>query len=168
MPAVALKRSLLAIATTASLLSCGRTDPFFIPGAGDGETDSGTEETSDTSSETTDSGTSEESTDDGNFIPDDESTDTGVDPKTCREMLECLFGCVAGFDPQCFQMCGEGADPGELQAGLALMGCIVGECVARDQCMIPDFAAEECIGCIGLGLFLPEPPGCEAEAMACE
>jgi hypothetical protein len=162
-------RSSVAIAVTLLLASCGRTDPFFIPGGGGEESEAGPSETTDSGTDSTESGVSEESTDDGgSFLPDEESSDDGVEPKSCRDMLECLFGCVAGFDPQCFQMCGEGADPGELQAGLALMGCIVGVCVETDQCMLPDFAAESCIGCIGLGLFLPEPPGCEAEAMACQ
>ncbi len=48
------------------------------------------------------------------------------------------------------------------------MGCLIGTCTEAGACSLVDLQAEECIGCIGLGLFLPQPPGCEAEAEACE
>lgn len=152
--------------------SCGRTDPFFVPGAGEEEDTAAEEEsTDDSNDESTDDG---ETTDDwgeedtGSFIPDDDTGDTGVEPLTCRDMLECILGCAAGLDPGCFTECGAGADPGELQAALGLMTCIIGTCVEKDQCSFQDLQSPNCIGCIGLGLFLPSPPGCEAEAEACQ
>lgn len=145
---------------------CGRTSLDFGDLDDTGETTVVTDESTDTGDET-DTGW-DESTDDGSFIPDDTDTDdTGVEPKSCRDMLECVFGCVANLDPSCFAMCGEGADPAELQAAVGLITCLGGICIENGECSIPDFAAESCIGCIGLGLFLPQPPGCEDAAAAC-
>lgn len=156
----------ISLGATVAAGGCGRTGLTFAADE-TGETTSA-EETTD-SGESTETGfDTGESTDDGSFIPDDTGeTDTGVEPKTCREMLECVLGCVVGLDPQCFAECGQGADPAELQAAIGLIGCLVPLCIDNGQCVIPDLASEECIGCIGLGLFLPEPPGCEDAAMAC-
>jgi hypothetical protein len=132
-------------------------------------TDSGTE--TGPSETDTDTDTSESTSDEGNFIPSDES-DTGEtsepEPKTCREMLDCVFMCLGELGLECLQTCGEGFDPAEAQKAGDLVLCLGQVCVEKEQCSLTDFAAEECIGCIGLGLFLPEPPGCEAEAMACQ
>jgi hypothetical protein len=167
-----LARDRLALALALALgVSCGRTAPW--PEAEEVGDHSSSVSSADTSTggpgeTTSESGSGSAESSDGSFIPGDSGTETGIDPKTCREMLECLLGCLAQQDPNCIAMCGEGADPGELQAAGALMACILGQCVQLGECQFPDFGAQECVGCIGLGLFLPEPPGCEAEAMACE
>lgn len=148
-------------------VACGRTEPWPNAAESEESTSTSTETGEDTTESETSDTASTDVTDDGTFIPEEE-TDTGIEPKTCRDMLECILGCVGDFDPACFAACGEGADPAEMGAALALMGCIVGTCVDLGQCSFQDFSAEECVGCIGLGLFLPTPPGCEAEAQACQ
>jgi hypothetical protein len=113
----------------------------------------------------------ETETDDGaSFVPQETETETGEppEPKTCQEMLDCVFMCLGDLGLECLQTCGEGFDPAEAQKAGELVLCIGQQCVEKDQCMLSDFTAEECIGCIGLGLFLPEPPGCEEQAAACE
>lgn len=130
------------------------------------DTESSTESTTTTTTTTTDT-TSEE----GNFIPSDTSSETGEpppDPKTCREMLDCVFMCLGDLGLECLQTCGEGFDPAEAQKAGALVVCLGQACAAEGQCSLTDLTSTECVGCIGLGLFLPEPPGCEAEALACE
>ena len=43
-----------------------------------------------------------------------------------------------------------------------------GVCVENGQCDFADsFDQASCLGCIGFGLLLPEPPGCEEEAAIC-
>lgn len=138
---------------------------------GDSETDeSGRTETDTISDESTTDTETETETDEGqNFVPEDETeTETGdpVEPKTCREMLDCVFMCLGDLGLECLQTCGEGFDPGEAQKAGELVLCLGQQCVEKDQCA--EFTSEECIGCIGLGLFLPKPPGCEEQAMACE
>jgi hypothetical protein len=122
---------------------------------------------------TTDTGTeTETSTDEGNFIAGEttDTTETGdpVEPKTCREMLDCVFMCLGELGLECLQTCGEGFDPVEVQKAGALVLCLAQVCVEKEQCSLAELTDPACIGCIGLGLFLPEPPGCEEEALACE
>jgi hypothetical protein len=83
-------------------------------------------------------------------------------------MLDCVFMCLTEgqLGLECLEPCAQGFDPVEAQKAGELVLCIGQQCVEKDQCT--DFTSPDCIGCIGLGLFLPEPPGCEAEAAACE
>lgn len=127
-----------------------------------------TDTDTDTAADTTETDTG---ADEGNFIPGDTTdTETGPppEPKTCQEMLDCVFDCLGDLGLECLQTCGEGFDPEEAQKAVELVTCLGQVCVEKEKCVLTDFTAEECIGCIGLGLFLPEPPGCEAQAMACE
>ena len=142
-----------------------------VVGAGRDET--GTQSTGDTETSAEESGDPpvDMSADEGNFVPmDDTDTETGEPPEplTCQEMLDCVFECLGDLGLECLQTCGEGFDPVEVQKAGALLTCIGGVCIEKELCTLTDFAAEECIGCIGLGLFLPEPPGCEEQALACE
>ncbi len=145
------------------------------PSVGDGETESGdtaaveTDTAGDEISDT-DTDDAETETDEGSsFVPED--TETGEpppEPKTCQEMLDCVFMCLGDLGLECLQTCGEGFDPAEAQKAGELVLCLGQQCVEKEQCTLTDFTAQECIGCIGLGLFLPEPPGCEEQAAACE
>lgn len=112
--------------------------------------------------------TETETEDGGSFVPEETETETGdpPEPKTCREMLDCVFMCLGDLGLECLQTCGEGFDPAEAQKAGELVLCLGQACVEKEQCA--EFTSEECIGCIGLGLFLPEPPGCETQAAACE
>ncbi len=129
--------------------------------------ESGTTDT--TSTDTTET----TSTDEGNFIPGDttdttDTTETGDPPKTCREMLDCVFMCLGDLGLECLQTCGQGFDPVEVQKAGALVLCLGQVCADKQLCSLADLTNPECVGCIGLGLFLPEPPGCEEQAMACQ
>jgi hypothetical protein len=102
-------------------------------------------------------------------VPEETETETGEpppEPKSCQEMLDCVFMCLGDLGLECLQTCGEGFDPAEAQKAGELVLCLAQVCVEKDQCA--EFTSQECIGCIGLGLFLPEPPGCEEQAAACE
>lgn len=135
-----------------------------------GDTSTGESETTGTldttsESESTDTGSSEE----GDFIPAD-TGETGElpEPKSCREMLDCVFMCLGDLGLECLQTCGEGFDQAEVQKAGALVICLGQVCTEKEQCSLDDLTNPDCIGCIGLGLFLPEPPGCEEQALACE
>lgn len=119
--------------------------------------------------------------------PDPDPTETGPDPSTeeeaseeesgeteepdllgCDELVDCLTGCIMDLGLDCLAECGTNADPQELDEAAALLACIGGQCVEKGECdFANDFDQVSCLGCIGLGLFLPEPPGCEAEAAIC-
>lgn len=163
------RRCLLLICVFASF-SLGCPKDADIDGE---ETDESGRTESDTASDESDSEESETETDAGddgaNFIPEDETeTETGEppEPKSCREMLDCVFMCLSDLGLECLQTCAEGFDPGEAQKAGELVLCLGQQCVEKDQCA--EFTSMECIGCIGLGLFLPKPPGCEEQALACE
>ena len=85
-------------------------------------------------------------------------------------MLACVTDCLMnqGLGLECLQTCGQGFDPVEVQKAGELMFCVVQQCTAKELCSIADLTNPDCIGCIAFGLILPEPPGCEAEAMACQ
>jgi hypothetical protein len=165
---VRLSPSILTLALLSFPLACADKD---VPGGDEiGDTSTGESETTadsetETESESTDTG----STDEGDFIPGD-TTETGepVEPKTCREMLDCVFMCLGDLGLECLQTCGEGFDPAEAQKAGALVLCLGQVCTEKEQCSLDDLTNPDCIGCIGLGLFLPEPPGCEEEALACQ
>ena len=164
-------------------MSWSRLVPMFVcagwliggcqkdPAIGGAETGTGTETgATETETETTETETETTTeTDTGSFVPDE--TETGEpepEPKTCQEMLDCVFGCLTDLGLECLQTCGEGFDPAEAQKAGELVLCLGQQCVEKEKCSVDNFTSQDCIGCIGLGLFLPEPPGCEAEAMACE
>jgi hypothetical protein len=88
-------------------------------------------------------------------------------PPTCREILECMLGCLASFDLACIQGCAENAEPQEGEAALALMYCVLNTCVEKGSCSLADLQLEECMTCVGFGVMAPEPTGCEEEAAAC-
>lgn len=121
--------------------------------------DTGTEELG---AEDTDTETEEG----GDFIPEEEPEDLPP-PPSCREMLDCVFMCLGDLGLECIAACGEGFDSAEVQKAGALLLCLGQQCVEKEQCTLTDFTAEDCVGCIGLGLFLPKPPGCEEQAAAC-
>ncbi len=149
------------------LLACEK-DPSA---GGAGSTESAATDT-DTAGDESDTQTETETETDGStFVPEETETETGEpppEPKSCREMLDCVFMCLGDLGLECLQACGEGFDPAEVEKAGALVLCLGQQCVEKEQCSLTDFTAEECIGCIGLGLFLPEPPGCEEQAAACE
>ena len=99
----------------------------------------------------------------------DATGETGEDPGLgCDEIVDCLLGCITNLGLDCLAECGANADPQALDEVGALLACLGGVCVETGNC---DFANQfdqaDCLGCIGLGLFLPEPPGCEYEAAIC-
>lgn len=160
------RRLLLLVGAFASFsLGCQRDAEI-----GEAETEeSGRTETDTISDESTDTQTETESDEGQSFVPDDETeTETGepVEPKSCREMLDCVFMCLTDLGLECLQACGEGFDVGEAQKAGELVLCLGQQCIDKGQC--EEFTSQECIGCLGLGLFLPKPPGCEEQAMACE
>ena len=65
-------------------------------------------------------------------------------------------------------MCGEGFDPVEVQLAGDLMFCVAQQCVEKEECSLAELTDPGCLGCIGFGLILPEPPGCEEQALACQ
>ncbi len=92
---------------------------------------------------------------------------TGADPPTCREVLDCLPGCLTNMDPACFQMCTEDLPP-DAAIDLALLGlCIGGSCFESGACSFETLQDPLCLACIGFQLLAPVPKGCEDEAMAC-
>ena len=163
-----MQRSLFLLVGAFASMSLGCQKDADI---GESETDESGRETETASDESDTDTETETETDEGrSFVPDDETeTETGdppPEPKTCREMLDCVFMCLGDLGLECLQMCGEGFDPEEAQKAGELVLCLGEQCVEKEQCV--EFTSEECIGCIGLGLFLPEPPGCEEPALACE
>lgn len=161
--------SLFACLACVPALACAKD-----PAIGGAETDTGSAATDTASDEvgSTDTSTDTDTeTDEGaSFVADPTETETGdpVEPKSCQEMLDCVFMCLGDLGLECLQTCGEGFDPAEAQKAGELVLCLGQQCVEKEQCTLTDFTAETCVGCIGLGLFLPEPPGCEEQAAACE
>jgi len=141
------------------------------PGVGGDETESGetgplaTETAADDEVGATETET--ETEDDGGFVPDETETGEDLPPPTCREMLDCVFMCLGDLGLECVQACGEGFDQEEVQKAGSLLLCLGQLCIEKEQCSLTDFTTEDCIGCIGLGLFLPKPQGCEEQAAAC-
>ena len=156
---------LVAASLCSPLFGCEK-DPSV---GGTGSTETGTTET-ETSAElgTTDTDTETETDTGSSFVPDETETETGEppEPKTCQEILDCVFMCLGDLGLECLQTCGEGFDPAEAQKAGELVLCLGQQCIEKEQCSLADFTSPDCIGCIGLGLFLPEPPGCEAQAAA--
>jgi hypothetical protein len=127
--------------------------------------------------DTTDTGTSDETTDTG-----EESTeDTGPPPdKTCRDGVQCMLACAAQYpanptpeDPtledyllSCFLECGKDLDAEEALAMIELVSCISDGCYGSGVCVAGE-STEECTACLVAGLLEEEPPGCEAQGMAC-
>lgn len=115
---------------------------------------------------------------DGDVQPDPTSDSTGDDsdiepdeppPPTCREILECLANCLSqGGTLDCLGTCSEGAEPAETQAAAALMGCLARTCIQSGACTLDALDDPNCLTCIGLGLVVPVPTGCEEEAAACQ
>jgi hypothetical protein len=165
---VRLSTSFVVLALLSVSLACAAED---LPGGDEiGDTSSGESETTETDTET-DTESTDTSTDEGDFIPPDSTeTETGEppEPQTCREMLDCVFMCLGDLGLECLQACGEGFDPAEAQKAGELVLCLGQACADKMQCSLDDLTNPDCIGCIGLGLFLPEPPGCEEQAMACQ
>jgi hypothetical protein len=84
-------------------------------------------------------------------------------------MLMCILDCLGGGGGlECLQTCGENADPEQVAAAGALLFCVAANCVESGACTLDNLQSEDCLLCIGVGLFVPEPTGCEAEAAACE
>ncbi len=167
----AMTRSLMPALLLTCSLACKVED---TPG-GDEVGGTGTETGTDTTETESESESTDSSSDEGNFITTDptdttDTTETGdpPEPLTCQEMLDCVFMCLGDLGLECLQTCGAGFDPVEVQKAGALVLCLGQVCVEKEQCSLDALTDPACVGCIGLGLFLPEPPGCEAEAMACE
>jgi hypothetical protein len=164
---ISMVRSSTSILPLALLLSCPLACKIEDTPGGDevGDTSTGESET-ETESDSTDTDTS---TDEGNFIAGDTTeTETGEPPKSCREMLDCVFMCLGDLGLECLQTCGEGFDPAEAQKAGDLVVCLGQVCAENMACSFDDLTNPDCIGCIGFGLFLPEPPGCEEQAAACQ
>ncbi len=152
-----------------ALGACGRS-PIALPDDAGGTDTEGTT-TTDVPS-TTDDGPS--TTDDGPSTTDDSGTDTTTgepepEPKTCRDAIECMTGCLLGgnFDIDCFSGCIDGLPPDEGQLALELGTCAVTRCFDNGTCSVDDLQNMDCLTCIGFGLIAPEPTGCEDEALAC-
>jgi hypothetical protein len=156
---------LVVVAVSFALLGfgCQREPSGAEPGSESGETgplapDTGTDELGAADTETEEG---------GDFIPDEEPEDLPP-PPSCREMLDCVFMCLGDLGLECISACGEGFDSAEVQKAGALLLCLGQQCFEKEQCTLTDFTAADCVGCIGLGLFLPKPPGCEEQAAACQ
>ncbi|TPV93393.1 MAG: hypothetical protein B7733_20825 [Myxococcales bacterium FL481] len=94
--------------------------------------------------------------------------DTSAPGLSCREILECVVGCLAEGDATgCVAGCSAEAEPDEGATATSLVACVVRECVASGVCGLAQLDSPECLACIGWGLAVPRPPGCEAEAAAC-
>ncbi|GEM_PF-2132451 len=164
---------IVVTAMVASMAGCA-DDP--APGdtrADSSESDGGTGdevgETSATTETDTDTDTETQDESEGSFIPGDTETETSEpEPLSCRDMLECVVGCLGDLGLACLQTCAEGLDPAEAQAAGALVLCLGQQCIEKEQCALDDFTSPACIACIGIGFVLPQPPGCEDQAAACE
>ncbi|NVB40978.1 hypothetical protein G6O69_24270 [Pseudenhygromyxa sp. WMMC2535] len=106
-------------------------------------------------------------TESGTETETDTETDTG-EALSCRDILACAFDCLEDLGLECLQACGENSDPAELQAAGDLVFCLAQQCNEEGLCSLDDLTAPECVACLGVGYFLPQPPGCEEEAQACE
>ena len=151
------------------VLACAKDSDVVGSGDTGAESDTAADEIGGETETETDTDT--ETDESGSFIPPEETgTETGEPepPPTCAEMLDCVFMCLGDFGLECVQMCGENYDPAEVQKAGDLLLCIGQQCVEKEKCTLADFTSEDCIGCIGFGLLLPEPPGCEREAAACQ
>ncbi len=167
--------------------ACGRT---LVPGQGEGtRTDSGPTGTDTDGGETRgafpDPSTGGGASDSGGDVTTDtgppktsdtsdtSDTDTGPrldvgGPISCREIVVCSLECLTQFDLDCVIACGEGAAPEESRAAQDLIQCVVTGCLATGACDLTGGAvSEDCLVCVGFGLFAPAPAGCETQAAAC-
>lgn len=145
--------------------------------AGSGSTETGAIYSDETALET-----------DDNWSASSETGDT-----TCRDAIECLIECqyelIGNPDPEpdlsCFLKCDVGLTVEEALALLKLGECIATECLeigecagAQDPTGDTDSGTDsgtdtgpsdtDCLLCIAAYAMDPEPPGCMAEAAACQ
>jgi len=133
--------------------------------AGDEADDNGTTETGVVYSDETDT------------VGDDNWTaeETGPFETTCRDAIECLITCqsLAIIDPDpepdlsCFIECDKSLSQDEAYLLIKLADCIGTKCAESGACG-PDSTDQECLVCIAMNANDPAPPGCIAEAEACE
>ena len=149
------------------LLACNSDDlPAQATGAGPDSTGAATSTGDPTTTGTTALPTTGDPTT-GSFVAD---TSTGEPPPevTCRDVLECVGPCAFMLDPACFQGCAEGLTPEEV-AKIAALGLCVGQnCFEAGSCTLDTLQDPACLACIGLGILIPSPPGCEEQAEACQ
>ncbi|MEE9382267.1 MAG: hypothetical protein V3V08_02495 [Nannocystaceae bacterium] len=146
------------------LAACGRTWPPT----------GGADALADDTGPATASGTASGDTVAGTSSPAEGADSTSAEPEpeelgpSCRQILGCLAPCMAqgGDTAGCLATCGEGANPSQVQLAAGLMGCVAINCFQSGDCTsgLQDSA---CVTCIGVGMVLPSPPGCEDEAAAC-
>ncbi len=110
--------------------------------------------------------------------------ESGPGETTCRDAIDCLVMCQAlllfNMDPEpdlsCFLECDMGLSVDEAYALLKLGECIATQCSDDGQCgggsetdgTETGPTDEDCLICIAAFAQDPEPPGCMAEAAACD
>lgn len=115
--------------------------------------------------------------DDTNGESDDSWTpeETGSGETTCRDAITCLVMCqfaqIINMDPEpdlsCFLECDMGLSVEEAYLLIKLAECIGTQCAEIGECG-PESTNNECLICIAAYGQDPEPPGCQAEALACQ
>ncbi|MCB9701844.1 MAG: hypothetical protein H6711_08130 [Myxococcales bacterium] len=107
---------------------------------------------------------------------------TAVDPTTgepgdlsCRGAIACLINCALNVpteptpepDLSCFLECEEGMSAEEVYDLFKFMNCVTDLCIETGACDPNDLGGDDCTACFLNNLALDEPPGCEAEGLAC-
>ncbi len=122
------------------------------------------------------------------------SSSTGPKPvpeSTCRDAIECVFGCAAGLpmplppepDLSCFLDCDKGLDEEEALQLLRLVDCVAQQCAEKGFCDMGGSTGtggdtgtgggsggtiDPCTNCILVNVQDPQPAGCVEEAEACD
>ncbi len=114
-----------------------------------------------------------------------------VPETTCRDAIECVFGCAAGLpmplppepDLSCFLDCDMGLDEEEALKLLRLTDCVAMQCAEKGYCDAGGTTGgdtgtggtaadpgmlDPCTNCIFVNVQDPQPAGCLDEAAACE
>jgi len=154
----------LALLAALALIGCFNSDEL----AGN----SGTSSVGDTSSETV-----TEYSDETDGENDDSWTaeETGTGETTCRDAINCLVMCQFEQilnnelepDLSCFLDCDKGLSIDEAYLLIKLAECIGNRCAMLGECG-PDSTNNACLTCIAAHGQDPQPPGCLAEAAACQ
>lgn len=165
------RRMLRRASLVLGLFACNSDDPLaqetggetLVTSTGAASTSTGPEPTSTgtTLVPTTGEGTS------SGFIA---GSSTGEPPPevTCRDVLECIGPCAFMLDSECFLGCTEGLTPEEVSKLGALALCVGQGCFEAGTCALDTLQDPACIACVGLGVLVPSPPGCEEQAEACQ
>ena len=120
------------------------------------------------------------------------SGDKPVPEATCRDAVECVFGCAAGLelplppepDLTCFLECEDGLTEDEALLLLRLLDCVAAQCAEKGLCGAGTTGGssgtgtstgagggaelDPCTNCILVNVQDPQPPGCLEEAAMCD